>query len=228
VLAGVFLCGNKLRARLHHRWWISIAGGVSVATIFMDLLPEISERQAHFATGAHGAAALFPEQAIYLAALLGFVLFYGMENLLEMSASPDGKRSATSEVFRIAAFAAYSSLIAYLLVHNVWNGIPSLIIYALAMTFHFFLVDYSLAEEPDGPYQRYGRWVLVLAIVAGWCAGMLFSVPEPWLARFAGFVSGGVIMNTLVVELPEGKGGRFWPFVLAAIAYTMVLILVLG
>jgi hypothetical protein len=35
-------------------------------------------------------------------------------------------------------------------------------------------------------------------------------------------------MNTVVVELPEGRGGRFWPFALAAAAYSAFLLLVLG
>ena len=57
---------------------------------------------------------------------------------------------------------------------------------------------------------------------------MIASIPELWLARITGFVSGGVIMNSLVVEWPEGRGGRFWYFVLAAVTYAFVLIRVLG
>jgi hypothetical protein len=96
------------------------------------------------------------------------------------------------------------------------------------MAFHLLLVDHSLAEEPHGSYQSRGRWILALAVMVGWAAGVLTSIPEQWLARITGFVCGGVIMNTLVVELPEGRGGRFWPFVLAAAGYSLVLIVVLG
>ena len=35
-------------------------------------------------------------------------------------------------------------------------------------------------------------------------------------------------MNSLVVELPEGRGGRFWYFALAAATYSVVLLFVLG
>ncbi len=228
LLAGVYVFGGRLRARSHRRWWVSIAGGVSVATVFIDLLPEISERQARFSAGAHQGAALFPEQAVYLAALLGFVLFYGLEYLVAVSASAEGEPSRVFSTFRITAFAGYSSLIAYLLVHSVWNGGPSLVLYTLAMAFHLLLVDRSLAGEHYGSYESRGRWILALAVLAGWFAGILTSIPEQWLARITGFVCGGVIMNTLVVELPEGRGGRFWPFVLAAAAYSLVLIVVLG
>jgi len=228
VLASVYVFGNKLRIRSHHRRWVSIAAGVSVATIFVDLLPEISERQATFLGGPHGNAALFPEQAIYLAAMLGFVLFYGLQYMVAPSPSGEGERGPVFSTLRISAFAAYSMLIAYLLVHNIWKGAPSLLLYSLAMAFHLLLVDHSLAQERYGAYQSRGRWILALAIMAGWGAGVLTSIPEQWLARITGFVCGGVIMNTLVVELPEGQGGRFWPFVLAAAIYSLVLIVVLG
>jgi hypothetical protein len=228
LLASAYVFGHKLRIGSHHRWWVSIAGGVSVATIFIDLLPEISERQAQFSATAHDVGSLFPEQAIYIAALVGFVLFYGLEYFLSASTSAEGKPGGVFSLFRITAFAGYSSLIAYLLVHNAWDGAPSLVLYALAMAFHLLTVDYSLSGEHYGLYESHGRWVLALAVIVGWAAGVLTSIPEPLLAKITGFVSGGVIMNTLVVELPEGHEGRFWPFVLAAAAYSLILIAVLG
>jgi hypothetical protein len=96
------------------------------------------------------------------------------------------------------------------------------------MAFHLLLIDHSLAQGNCGSLEGWGRWLLALAIMVGWSAGILTSIPEDWLARITGFVSGAVIMNFLVVELPEGRGGSFWPFVLAAAAYTTVLIVVLG
>ena len=228
LLACVCIFGGRLRARSHHRRWISIAAGVSVATIFVDLLPEISVKQAKFSANAPAGAALFQEQAVYLAAMFGFVLFYGLEYMV--ASSPAGKRENGGVAFslRIAAFALYSSFIAYLLVDNSWNDVQSLLLYSLAMAFHLLLVDHSLAEQGHELYESRGRWILALAVVAGWSVGILAKIPEIWLARITGFVSGGVIMNSLVVELPEGRGGRFWYFVLAAATYAFVLIRVLG
>jgi hypothetical protein len=156
------------------------------------------------------------------------VLFYGLEYLMSTSVSAEGKPGGFSSLFRITAFAGYSSLIAYLLVHEVWDGVRSLVLYALAMAFHLLIVDYSLSSEHYGLYESHGRWLLSFAVMAGWGAAVCTSIPEQWLARITGFVSGGVIMNTLVVELPEGRGGRFSAFVLAAAAYALVLMVVLG
>ena len=227
VLTAVYLLGNTLRERSHRRW-ISIAAGVSVATIFLDLLPELSEHQTAFLDAHHPRAALFPEQTVYLYAMLGFVLFYGFQAMLAGSTTTEGEPSRIFFSLQIAAFALYSSFIAYLLVHNVWNDARSLFLYALAMAFHLFLVGHSLAHDHPNRYQHYGRWILAVAILGGWSCGILTSIPELWLARITGFVSGGVIMNSLVVELGEGRGGRFIPFAVAAATYSIVLIAVLG
>jgi len=106
LLALVFVVGHKLHPNSHRRRWISIAAGVSVATIFVDLLPQISENQATFLEHQHETVALFPEQAVYLAALLGFVLFYGLEFMVKRSGSSEGE---TSDLFLFAQIAAFST-----------------------------------------------------------------------------------------------------------------------
>jgi hypothetical protein len=228
LLASVCIFGRRLRARSHHRRWISIAAGVSVATIFVDLLPTISEKQAKFSANAPPGAALFQEQAVYLAAMLGFVLFYGLEYMVASPPTGECEYGSIAFSLRIAAFAGYSSFIAYILVDNPWDGVQSLLLYSLAMAFHMLLVDHSLAEQGYEQYKSRGRWILALAVIAGWSVGMIASIPELWLARITGFVCGGVIMNSLVVELPKGRGGRFGYFVLATAIYAFVLIRVLG
>jgi hypothetical protein len=228
VLASVYVFGHRLRAASHHRRWVSIAAGVSVSTVFLDLLPEISEGQRKFSTGPYGSVAFFPEQAVYLSAMLGFVLFYGLEYMVATSPSKDDEPNGIYSALRIAAFAAYSGLIAYLLIHSVWKDASTLLLYTLAMAFHFLLVDHSLFSDRYGSSEGRWRWILALAVLAGWSIGTVTSIPEHWLLRIIGFVCGGVIMNTIVVELPEGRGGRFWLFAFAAAAYSSVLIVVLG
>lgn len=228
ILACVFIFGFRLQAKSHHRLWISIAAGVSVSTIFIDLLPEISEGQARFLVERGESLALFPEQAIYIAAMLGFVLFYGLEYMVASSFSEGEEPTAPLFLsIKFAAFAGYSGLIAYLLVHSIWSGRAAFLFYTLAMAFHLLLIDHSLAQGDPVRYKHVGRWLLGAAVIAGWGTGIAMSVPELWLARITGFICGGVIMNTLVVELPEGRGGRFWPFVIAAGTYSAILIAVL-
>jgi hypothetical protein len=46
-----------------------------------------------------------------------------------------------------------------------------------------------------------------------------------FVATLAGFVGGGVIINSLIQELPSGKEGRFWPFCVGAFSYAAVLLI---
>jgi len=227
VLASVYVLGPWLRTRSRHRFWVSVAAGVSVSAVFIDLLPEIAEGQAVFSASSHRDFAVFPEQAIFMAAMLGFTLFYGLQYLV-VAPTTENESGRTFWSLRIAAFSGYSSLIAYLMVQDPRRSVVSLILYTLAMAFHFLLVYHSLFTENHESQRYRGRWILAFAVLTGWVAGISVSIPEHWMARIVGFVCGGVIMNTLVVELPEGRGGRFWPFVLAAGAFSTVLILGLG
>jgi hypothetical protein len=55
---------------------------------------------------------------------------------------------------------------------------------------------------------------------------MMTEVPRPSLITGLGLISGGVVMNSMVMELPREKEGRFWPFVVGALVYTLLLALV--
>jgi hypothetical protein len=69
--------------------WLSLAGGVSVAYVFVHLLPELAEGQQHVSrvlegpdVGAVPAVVLgFAERHVYLIALVGLAAFYGLERL---------------------------------------------------------------------------------------------------------------------------------------------------
>ena len=73
---------------------------------------------------------------------------------------------------RTAAFAGYSSFIAYILVDSSWTGVQALLLYSLAMASHLLLVDRSMAEQGYGLDENRGRWILALAVIASWSAGL--------------------------------------------------------
>jgi hypothetical protein len=53
---------------------------------------------------------------------------------------------------------------------------------------------------------------------------MLPAMPDELLATLLGLNSAGVIIS-MILELPTEKG-RFWPFCLGAIAYSLLLLLI--
>jgi hypothetical protein len=229
LLACVFLFGKYLRVSpsRHPRRWLSAAAGASVAYVFVRALPEMSEAQHVFTRVTFDRGLPFPELRVYTAALIGFLFFYGLENMVSRSGAPCNAQgeSAARLTYRLqlGGFAVYGGLIGYLMVHQ--RSLPTLL-YLIAMALHFLTVGRSLEREYGPIYDRSGRWLLAAAILAGGSAGIFTSMSEEMLATLLGLNSGGVIINSMIMELPAEKEGRFWPFCLGAIAYSVLLLLI--
>ena len=210
------------------RRWISVAAGVSVAYVFVDVLPELGAQHRTFREAA-GEGLLFAEQRIYVLALVAFVALYGLEHMV--LASREGRRNAVEAgtgdaVYwvHLGGFAAYSALIGYLLVERAERGPLTLAVYGLAMALHFLIVDHSLREEHGAVYDRGGRWILAASVLAGWIGGATTPLSEVVFARLFAVLAGGVVITSLKAELPGEREGRFWPFCLGAAAYAVLLV----
>ena len=233
LLAGIYAFGERLHlGRIgSRRAWVSAAAGVAVAYVFIDVLPELSERQTAFLEQVTGRGLAAPEYRGYLAALLGFVLFYGLEKMALASRTEaldlGHEHGESSRVYRIqvAGFAAYSALIGYLLVERAEQGLLSLSLYSVAMALHFLVTDHALIHEHGQPYLTSGRWVLALAVLLGWAIGVLAPLSVSVMVVLFGFIAGGVVINSVKGELPEEGEGRFWPFALGAGGYALLLML---
>ena len=210
------------------RRWFSAAAGVSVAYVFMDILPEL-EAQHRLFVAAIGESALLAEQRIYIAALFGFVLFYGLDHFLLRRASgedaaPD--RDVTDAAFwlHVGGYAVYSWLIGYLLVERADLGLRVLVLYGFAMMLHLTLVGHALLRRHGRAYTRVGAWVLAGSILAGWATGVTIEMPAVVIARVFAFVAGGIVMTSMNEELPAGREGNFWWFSGGAAVYSLILL----
>lgn len=229
VLVHVF--GGKLRflSITPRSIWLSAAGGVSVAYVFVHLLPELAEHQETLREGTGGVLTSLESHA-YLIALLGLGLFYGVERFARSAAghqSDVGREGAPMSVFwtHLGAFALYNVLIGYLLVHREDTDLRGLIIYAIAMGLHFLVNDQGLRAHHGETYHRYGRWLLASAPVAGYLVGVATAVSPLLLSSLFAFLAGGIILNALKEELPEDRQSRFLAFAMGAALYTALLLL---
>ncbi|MCT7951647.1 hypothetical protein NG798_17730 [Ancylothrix sp. C2] len=209
--------------------WLSIGSGVSVAYIFVHILPELSEAQ-ETVNQATEQVLGFLEHHVYLVALLGMSSFYGLEKAALRSRNRNQKAGngdvTEPEIFwlHIAFFAVYNALIGYLLVHREEPGLLSLLLFFLAMALHFVVNDYGLRENHKHIYDHVGRWILAAAIIAGWAIGIGTEIDKNSLALLFAFLAGGVVLNALKEELPENRESRFWAFALGAAIYATLLI----
>ncbi|WP_122089997.1 hypothetical protein [Halalkalicoccus subterraneus] len=223
ALAAVHVLAGRLRGldRIPRSRWLSFGGGVSVAYVFVHMLPELNEHQRAF--GNVVPLAGFLDHHVYLVSLAGFVAFYGLERLAQRS--PDDEGRAT-RVFRIhvGSFGCYNCLVGYLLVHRIEPGVESLLLFTAAMTLHFLVNDYGLRHHHEGSYHRVGRWVLAGGVLVGWALGTTVTLDEIVLAVPVGFLGGGVVLNVIKEELPAERESRFCAFSLGTAGYAALLL----
>ncbi len=231
LLAFIHIFANKIKVlkRTPRSRWLSLGSGVSVAYIFVHVLPDLSVAQKEFQDQMQVLALL--EHHVYLLALVGMLAFYGLERAAKVSRQQsleEGGDDATQPgVFwlHMASFSVYNALIGYLLVHREEPGLWSLIVYVIAMALHFLVNDYSLSEDHKHSYQHIGRWVLSAAIILGWVVGTHSDISKAATATLFAFLSGSIILNVLKEELPQARESRFWTFALGAIGYSSLLML---
>src|SRR5262245_15335743 len=236
VLAAAYLAGGWLGASeaSEHFWarrrYISAAAGISVAYVFVDVLPELEAQRKIVVEAAEGQELLFAEQRIYLLALLSFVVMYGLQHMVLVNRDRRRETIASGDTDRfywlqLGGYAAYSALIGYLLVDRADRGALALTAYTFAMAVHFLIVDHSLTEEHGRAYGSRGRRLLTASVLAGWLVAVLSPLSEAVVARLFALLAGGVVITSLRAELPDDRVGRFWPFCLGAVLFAIVLML---
>jgi hypothetical protein len=232
AFAMIFIFGWRLHRARTPRAVLSLGAGATASYVFVRMLPELDEATTAFVAESAGRGLPVPELRVYTAALLGFIVFYGLEHLVtwarERPETEGGGRHWSNPVFllHVGGFAAYAWLVTYLMVRGISDTALPVAVYAIAMGLHFIGVDHALQREHGAAYLRVGRFVLAAAALAGWSVAMTTEIARAPIITSLAVISGGVVMNSMVMELPSEKDGRFWPFVAGAAAYTALLLLI--
>lgn len=223
-LAAVHVFAGKLRflSTGPRSVWLSGAGGTSVAYVFVHLLPELARGQEALAE-ASGGVLRFLEAHVWLIALLGLAVFYGLEIAARKT---DGSEGSARGVFwlHVALFGLYNAIIGYLLLYRENASLGTLLTFTLAIALHFVVNDYGLRENHPHLYHAYGRWMLGASVCAGTTLAALVTFSEPFVVAMVAFLGGGIILNVLKEELPEDRESRFLPFAFGAALFAVLLV----
>ena len=229
-LALVHLLAGRLRLldEVPRSRWLSFGGGVSVSYVFVHILPSLAERQRHLEDVEFGWLG-FLEHHVYLLALLGLGVFYGLERLASRSRArrrlrrDDDAISAAVFWIHVASYTPYNALIGYLL----WSrGAPGeLALFTAAMAAHFVVNDYGLRHDHRRRYREVGRWLLSAGVLLGWLIGALTRIHPAAIAALFAFLAGVILLNVLKEELPDERDSTYWAFALGATGYAMLLLL---
>lgn len=232
-LVHIFVSRTQWLSRVPQRWWVSIAGGVSIAYIFLDIFPELSKAQEEVEHGA-GPLITYLEKHVYLLALIGLAAFYGLEKLAVRSRDHRQKMHGQDQThvgvfwLHVVSFASYNAILGYLLRESENHGLAKCLVLFCALALHFVVNDAGLREHHKQMYDRIGRWILAGAIVFGWVLGQAFhqEFEAAAIAAIWALVAGGIILNVLKEELPEEQESHFGLFVTAAALYSVILLAV--
>jgi zinc transporter ZupT len=234
LLAAIHFWADRIHfSKIPRSKWLSVAGGISVAFVFVHVLPELQEWQEAFAESATSKVASFFEPHLYLVALLGLTFFYGLERAAKTSKQSTRKTTNNEinpnvEIFwiHISSFAVYNFLIGYLLINREDNTFHRLLIFVTAMGFHFLVNDFGLLDHYEHTYQKKGRWVLAVSVILGWVVGSFTEIHNTYIGVMYAFIAGGVIMNVLKEELPEERKSKFQYFILGMVVYSALLLII--
>ena len=231
LLAFVHVYGVRLTfsPSIPRSHWLSIAGGTAVAFVFVHILPELGRGQEAVERSGH-ALTDFLGHHVYMVAMIGLLTFYGIERTVKVHASEGDldEQGVAHHMFwvHIGSFAVYNAVIGYLLVHRDTSGLLGLAMFSIALTLHFVVNDHALRERHQQAYHDVGRWLLAMAVLAGWVAGQVFELSEAMVSVLFAFIAGALTLNALKEELPRERQSKFWAFALGAIGYAVLLVLV--
>ncbi|RFU64219.1 hypothetical protein [Bacillus sp. V59.32b] len=204
---------------------LSVAGGISVAYVFVHILPELHKHQEEL--NDSGNALKFFENHVYVISMLGLAVFYGLEIMVRKSRKrKDVGTEAGIFWIHILVFCLYNALIGYLLIRGGGKDFTDLFLYFFALSVHFISNDHGLRKSHEQIYDQYGRWLLSVSVLVGWGIGAIMAINEQTIGLLFAFLAGSIVLNVLKEELPEERESNYWAFCSGLLIYTVLLVFV--
>lgn len=212
---------------------LSCAAGVTVAYVVMQLLPALSRSDEVIRPLANQFLPTMERHGYFLA-VVGIIVFYANNNQIALSrakrAASHGSDRVDTRAFAtsMVVMAVFNSLVAYSLADPSDPQVQPLVLFVIAMALYYLVADESLHSNYAGAYRRYGRWVLSGALAAGWLIGTWLPLPQVAVAFAVAFFAGGALVTVLAKVLQPGPRRNVWAFAAAAVAYSLLLMVLRG
>jgi hypothetical protein len=198
-----------------HAKFLSFAGGVSFAYVFVDLLPTLETGQP-ILKQAIDPIIPYLDRHSYLIALFGVLFFYGLQG----TSGPTVRSYWAS----IGGYSLFNFFIGTSMSDVNNPDIQPLLFFAIAIGLHYFVHDHNLREDHQELYDSYGRWLLASALILGWLFGFFIKIPIAIIDLVMAFVAGGVLLNVMRYELPKREPGTYKYFLAGSLLYSYILL----
>ncbi len=237
ILALVLVClvhvfVGRLQFLHRSKGWLSFSGGAAAAYVFVYILPKLGYQQLILAGAVPQAGWLgYLQHHAYLMAFAGFLAYFGASRAARSIDGPaDQARITTAshplDAVHILSVALYALLVGYLVADYQGAGVTPILLGTIALSLHFLGSDHFVRRHYGELYDRFIRWLLAGATIAGACIGALTTLRPTIVALWFAFLAGAIIVNVLEEELPARGNSNFWWFFAGALFFS-VLTLVL-
>jgi hypothetical protein len=256
ALAALHLAAPRIRKLplVPERATGSFAGGLAVAYVFLHLLPEIAEGNEAIGEALSDVVRPTPlmDLGIFLVALFGFTVFYGLERLADRqhraapvhavsrssggAGSPEGGTATKDDrdpgtepsrgvyLLHLSSFMVYNALITYTMALRLRTGIAFAVLFTIAMGLHFVLTDRGLEEHYPTRFTARGRLALAAALLGGWAVAALFAPSSTLVvALLTALLGGSILLNVFKEELPSTRRSSFGWFLTGLTLYAALL-----
>ncbi len=201
---------NKIKK--HKDWIVSLAAGIFVAYLFLQLFPEIYSTEDGY------------KNMIFLAVLLGFALFHAGEKLMYKYLKHGVIEGL--EVLHVSFFFLYHAAIGILLVIFLRESFVKGFFFFFSLT--ILLLTSSAVFEVLHERKKTGRiterWIMAAGFLAGSFIESVFNLSTRSSFLLLGFV-GGVLVYVVSREvLPKDKRGNPFLFIAGVVLYSILLI----
>lgn len=229
---GHIACG---RVKIFHYFethgWISFSAGASVAYVFVHVLPEIGIYQEQITghSGHHQAVSFF-NQPLYLTALGGLCFLYLLDTIeagfYDKASNKLKRHKYYMPIFtaRSLIYIIYNFMIAYIVTERPGRGLINITLISIALVLHFIVFNTGFREVYEELYDRYIRWLGIVALLSGWILGVMLDLPDVITVTVFSLIGGMITYTALKSELPLTDHKEPFHFLAGAFLYAFIIL----
>jgi len=166
--AAHILSPRVARIRKDQAQGTAFTGGLSVGYVFLHLIPSLDASDHVVGPG------------IYFIALLGFVVFYGLDVLFQ---APNHEHPTKYHAY-LGAFFLYDALLIFTLGLNLPPTPILTLLFAVALALDVLSTDLNLQDEYGARFVELGRWVLLAGVATGYALSLVRR-PQSLYGRYS-------------------------------------------
>ncbi len=195
-------------------YFSSFAGGAAVSYVFLHMLPGLIEAKEPLGRALSQFDILSPffDLMVFIVALFGFILYYGLECFTQYRAQ-QGQGEGDAYCLHLFMFGLFNFLVTYTMPLRVQTSIFFAVIFTFAIGLRFMLSDRRFNQSYPKMFAKSGRIFLVFTLFLGWFVTAVTNPINVALVGFmVAFLSGSVLYGAFREELPVVRAAKFLSF----------------